>query len=76
MLNDKFFSVDRIVFMSFADSKYAPMLKRIKTEALNSHFFLWYEPLVKKILRRITRRNIRSVSNCEDLVIGCGNPIW
>lgn len=39
MLNDKLFSVDRIVFMSFADSKYAPMLKRIKTEALNSHFF-------------------------------------
>lgn len=39
MLNDKFSSVDRIIFMSFADSKYAPMLKRIKTEASDSHFF-------------------------------------
>ena len=30
MLNDKFFSVDRIVFMSFADSKYAPMLVSVQ----------------------------------------------
>lgn len=49
----------KILFISFADKKYKPTLKRIKQEAIQSQFFTDIKILTEKSLAKRYRENIK-----------------
>lgn len=64
-----------IIFLTFADKRGIPMLKRIKREVLEMNFFTSVKICSDNNLRRQYKNKTNNVLNYEVMDIGYGNLI-